>query len=276
MNKKTNLEKNQNFLKLNQSVKNWILDRNWIDLNPIQNIVIPEIQHKKENRDIIVAAPTATGKTEAVFLPIASNYLDNYYDVKEGAGALILYVCPLKALINQQSKRLSELFPTESFPIIPWHGETSKGKKSFEKKPFGMVVITPESLESQLMKGSSRFRSLYENLRFVVIDELHSFFNSPRGIQLISQLSRIESILSRRVQRIGLSATFNKSDKEVIKAVKEFLRPANNDNTLFLVDEITSSEINYAIKCGYQSKEENNIYREIYEDFVDLEKDQLI
>jgi ATP-dependent helicase Lhr and Lhr-like helicase len=154
--------------------------------------------------DVLIAAPTAGGKTEAAFLPLASR-------VAEGAGRTgfaVLYVSPLKALINDQFSRLESLFEALDLPVHPWHGDVSASRKTAARKsPRGLVLITPESLEALFMRRGREVPGLFDPLEAVVVDELHAFIGTERGTQLASLLARLEAAIGRRVDRIGLSAT---------------------------------------------------------------------
>jgi ATP-dependent Lhr-like helicase len=268
------------YLLLHETVRKWIDDQDpkWENLHTIQRIVIPELLEEYRDggeRDFIVAAPTATGKTEAVFLPIAT-VLAEQTASEARTGAEVLYICPLTVLIDQQAKRLSGMFPADTHPVTPWHGSSSRaGKKRFENRPSGVLIITPESLESQLinrLNTPSAIEDNYGALRLVVIDELHAFFDSPRGYQLLSQLSRLEYSLGRTVSRIGLSATFA---SDVEDAIKPFLRPEDPGRVVFLRDSETARDITYHVGCfaeesPLERSANRKIVEQINEDFAPL------
>ena len=128
-------------------------------------------------RQVIIAASTAAGKTEAAFLPILTNLLND----REPAGA-VLYISPLKALINDQWDRLSRLCERLELPVVAWHGDVAASKKQrFLKSPEGILLITPESLEALFVNRGSSLPGAFQNLRYIVIDELHAFIGSERG-----------------------------------------------------------------------------------------------
>lgn len=137
------------------------------------------------------------------------------------APALAMYVGPLKALINDQWLRLEGLAETLEIQVTPWHGDIAATKKrNFLRKPSGCLLITPESVEALLMRHGTSLPTILDGLRYVVIDELHSFMGSERGKQLQSQLCRIENLLRRRICRVGLSATLGN-----MEGAKAYLRP---------------------------------------------------
>jgi ATP-dependent Lhr-like helicase len=161
--------------------------------------------------DLLLMANTAAGKTEAAFLPIISSLTSDH-----GSGSIrVLYVGPLKALINDQFRRLEELCNRTEIPVHRWHGDVDSSKKqNLIKNPSGILLITPESLESLLMKIGQDSRRIFLNLQAIVIDELHVFLDSERGRQLASLLNRIEVYRKDliRTRKIGLSATIGDVD----------------------------------------------------------------
>jgi ATP-dependent Lhr-like helicase len=198
---------------LHETVKKWVWNQGWTSLRDIQENSIPVVL--SGNSDVIISASTAGGKTEAAFLPILSRLVSEpsqSYDV--------LYVSPLKALINDQYRRLLDMTSETSVAVTPWHGDidTSRKTKSL-KHPSGILIITPESLESFLINRNTSVKNAFGHLKYVVIDELHAFIGNERGKQLQSLLSRIELITGNKAPRIAMSATFSNYDK-----VKEFLR----------------------------------------------------
>ena len=142
---------------LAEPVQRWIYDNNWTSLRDIQKTAIEEIMSSDE--DIIVSASTAQGKTEAVFLPIISKILE-----KGARNSLVLYVSPLTALIDDQFSRLSDMCQNLGIPVIPWHGSSSEGKKrKFLIEPYGILIITPESLQSLFVNKGNLVGELFKN-----------------------------------------------------------------------------------------------------------------
>jgi ATP-dependent Lhr-like helicase len=205
--------RSRNFEKLDERIQRWIWESGWTELRDAQERAIPPIL--AGNQDVIIAASTASGKTEAAFFPILTRLAESTEEPK-----LVLYISPLKALINDQWQRLELLCESLEIPVTPWHGDVAATRKNrFIKSPNGCLLITPESLEAMLMRQGSSIGALLGGLSYVVIDELHSFMGSERGKQLQSQLTRIERVLQRRICRIGLSATLGD-----MNGAKEFLR----------------------------------------------------
>lgn len=199
---------------LHDSVQRWIWRQGWTSLKDIQENSIPVVLRR--DTDVIISAATAGGKTEAAFLPILSHVLSN-----PSEGFDVLYLSPLKALINDQYRRLLDMTSGTDVEVTPWHGDIDASRKvKALKKPSGILIITPESLESFLINRSMYVKTAFGNLKYIVIDELHAFIGNERGKQLQSLLSRIELIIGNKPPRIAMSATFSNYDK-----VKSFLRP---------------------------------------------------
>jgi ATP-dependent Lhr-like helicase len=203
---------------LHERVRRWIWDQQWAELRDVQELAIGTIL--RGDGDAIITAATAAGKTEAAFLPICSTLVS---DDDETGGVQVLYVGPLKALINDQWRRLDGLCESLDIPVHRWHGDvTANARQKLIRQPDGILLITPESLEALFVRRGSDVRRIFGALRFVVIDELHAFIGSERGMQLQSLLHRLERVLHRRVRRIGLSATLGD-----MNIAADFLRPPN-------------------------------------------------
>lgn len=195
-------------------LQQWIYRRGWTSLNQLQEeAAAPILEHKN---DVVLSAATASGKTEAAFLPAVT-----YVQRHPAPGLRILYVSPLKALINDQYQRLEFMCQDTGIAVTPWHGDISESrKKKLAADPQGIVLITPESLESIMMNRHSLLRSSSAHLDYIIIDEFHAFMGTQRGCQLISQLHRLDNIAGRHIVRIALSATFSN-----ITSIKDYLRP---------------------------------------------------
>lgn len=208
---------------LSQPIKKYIRDRRWEALRPIQNAAIDHVING--GKHLILAAHTASGKTEAAFLPILTKV--NF----KTAGVKVLYISPLIALINDQFGRVEELCEYLDVPVTKWHGEAKKSlKEKLLKHPSGVVLITPESLEAMLDNAPFNARHLFSSLDFIVIDEIHAFTGTDRGVQLKSILSRLKLLNQQRFRIIGLSATLGE-----FTAVKKMT--GEPDNTLVLRDK---------------------------------------
>lgn len=197
----------------------WIGRQGWRDLHPIQKKAIkPILEHKD---DVIISASTASGKTEAAFLPVLT-YIKNHESELKGVN--VLYISPLKALITDQSRRLSDLAEPLGISVTPWHGDIDVHKKNkLLKKPSGIVLITPESLESLLINHTSVFVEAFKNVSYIIIDEFHALMGAERGYQLQSQMHRIENLIRNIPVRIAISATFSND----IGSVANYLRSNN-------------------------------------------------
>lgn len=195
-------------------LQQWIYRRGWTSLNQLQEeAAAPILEHR---HDVVLSAATASGKTEAAFLPAIS-----YVQSHPAPGLRILYVSPLKALINDQYQRLEFMCHDTGIEVTPWHGDIAESrKKRLTADPQGIVLITPESLESILMNRHSLLRSSCAHLDYIIIDEFHAFMGTQRGCQLISQLHRLDNIAGRYIVRIALSATFSN-----ITSIRDYLRP---------------------------------------------------
>jgi ATP-dependent Lhr-like helicase len=211
---------------LHPNVQRWIWKQGWDELRDIQEEAIPLLIGGE--RDVIIAATTAGGKTEAAFLPIVSRLVERD---PASRGFRAIYVSPLRALINDQFGRLEALCRDLEIPVFKWHGDVSQSQKlRARKEPDGILLITPESLEAILVRsGVAEALGMFQSVDWVVVDELHAYLDQPRGKQLQSLLHRIEVIARRRMQRIGLSATL--ADKRV---AAEFLRPLEGDKARLL------------------------------------------
>ncbi len=183
-------------------LREFIYRSGWDDLRPIQVAAINAILMSDE--DVLITAGTASGKTEAAFLPILSSV------VTDPVGSVrVLYVGPLKALINDQFQRLELVCKQGDIPVFRWHGDVPASHKlALLARPGGILQITPESLESLLINKPEKLGRLFAGLRFVVVDEVHSFIESDRGVHLRSLLERIGAYAKNgRPRRVGLSAT---------------------------------------------------------------------
>lgn len=186
---------------LTEPIQRVLWDMKWLELRPIQTDAIHQILTAKS--DLIIAASTASGKTEAAFLPILSRIGED-----PGRSVRAVYVGPLKALINDQFRRLEDLCNHAEIPVHRWHGDVSASSKSnLVKAPAGVLLITPESIESLFVNRSTQLTNLFRDLEFVVIDEIHAFVGTERGTHLRSLLYRIEHFSERDLRLVGLSAT---------------------------------------------------------------------
>ncbi len=208
------------FARLHPALQEALYRMKWTKLRPIQVEAIHEVFDG--TGDLIIAARTAAGKTEAAFLPILSRIL-----AEPARGVRAVYVGPLKALINDQFARLEELCREAEIPVHKWHGDVAASpKRRLLENPSGVLLITPESIESLFVNHPHRLPKVFAALPFIVIDELHSFIGTERGAHLRSLICRLAAKSSETVRRAGLSATFG-DDKA---AVCRWLRPRDPEN----------------------------------------------
>jgi ATP-dependent Lhr-like helicase len=222
---------------LHPKIQEKLYTMEWTEIRPIQKDAILELYTTDHN--LIISAKTASGKTEAAFLPILSQIVE-----KKGVGISAIYVGPLKALINDQFQRLEKLCELAEIPVFKWHGDVgSSGKAKFLKNPSGVLLITPESIESLFINHPNDLPRLFGSLSFIVIDEMHSFIGSERGAHLKSLLSRVLHRSPKGVRLIGLSATFG--DPEL---VKKWLIPRNPESITIISDPTEQKEVQYLVR----------------------------
>jgi ATP-dependent Lhr-like helicase len=182
-------------------IQDYIYRSGWQSLRAVQNAAGDAIFNTEEN--VLLTASTASGKTEAAFFPILSLLEEN-----PSATVGVLYIAPLKALINDQFGRLGELCEEVGIPVTRWHGDAPQTqKRKLLRKPAGILQITPESLESLLINKHMEIPSLFGDLRFIVIDEIHSLLRGDRGLQTFCLIERLCALAGCSPRRIGLSAT---------------------------------------------------------------------
>jgi ATP-dependent Lhr-like helicase len=172
----------------------------WSSLRPVQK---DTIQAVLAGHNCVVLAPTAGGKTEAAFFPILDVvYRDRLEPV------CVLYISPIRALLNNQEPRLQQLASLVGTTAFKWHGDVGQAaRRQFLAEPSHVLMTTPESLEVMLISPKIDKASLFAALRFVVIDEIHNFAAGDRGAHLMAVLERLARYTSFDLQRIGLSAT---------------------------------------------------------------------
>lgn len=232
-------ESSSSFHLLDERIQRFIWAEGWEELRDAQEAAIPFIV--EADRDVIVAAATAAGKTEAAFFPALTHLLQ-----MDTAG-LIVYISPLKALINDQFGRLDRLCESLDIPVWPWHGDISSSRKTrFLIKRQGVLLITPESLEALLCNRGSSVAAVFERIAFFVVDEIHAFIGSERGKQLQSLMHRVERELGRFVPRIGLSATLGD-----MQLAADFLRPGNATGVALVVSDSSGVALKILVK-GYE------------------------
>jgi len=182
-------------------IQDFIYQNKWEELRGIQIAAAEAIFDTDDN--LLLSSGTASGKTEAAFLPVLTQLHET---PSHSVG--VIYISPLKALINDQFKRLEQLLLDANIPVTKWHGDASQTKKrDLMKDPQGILQITPESLESLVTGKRGACLKMFSDLRYIIIDEVHHFMRDARGIQLLCVLERIQKLTGIIPRRIGLSAT---------------------------------------------------------------------
>jgi ATP-dependent Lhr-like helicase len=195
-----------NFHLLHPSLQHQIVNAlGWREMRPFQDAVIPPLV-SGEHR--IVLAPTAGGKTEAAFFPTLSRML-----TEKWTGLSVLYLCPIKALLNNLHSRLSRYCELVGRKCSLWHGDVGPSeRKAILREAPDVLLTTPESLEAMLVSTRVDERVFFSGLRVVIIDEIHAFAGDDRGWHMLAVLERMERMAGKPLQRIGLSATVGNPD----------------------------------------------------------------
>lgn len=202
-------------------IQEFIYQNHWESLRAIQVAAGDAIFNTEEN--VLLTASTASGKTEAAFFPILTEFYEN---PPCSVGAL--YIGPLKALINDQFLRLNDLCEQARIPVWHWHGDVPQSHKNkLLKNPSGILQITPESLEALLLHKHAAIARLFGDLRYIVIDEVHSLLRGDRGGQTLCLIERLSRMAGVNPRRIGLSATIGDP-----KGTGEFLATGTGRGTI--------------------------------------------
>jgi ATP-dependent Lhr-like helicase len=178
----------------------------WRELRPLQELAAEPIL---EGAHALILAPTAGGKTEAAILPVISRLIE-----EDWRGTAILYLCPLKALLNNLHQRLETYFGMVGHQVGLWHGDTTTAdRRKIESTHPACLMTTPESLEVMLISARNEPRHLLKDIRVVIVDEIHAFAGDDRGTHLLAVVERISQLAGREIQRLGLSATVGNPDE---------------------------------------------------------------
>ena len=216
----------------------------WPGLRPVQELSTHAIL---DGHNCVVLAPTAGGKTEASFFPILSRM-----DAEDWRPVSVLYLSPIRALLNNQVARVSCYAEMLGRRAFKWHGDTPQTqRKRFLRDPADVLLTTPESLEAMLMSAHVPARALFTGLQAVIIDEVHAFANDDRGAHLSAVLQRLSRFCARDLQRIGLSATvgnpeeiltwLNGDSQRTCSVVKPPLPPSSPDVRLDFVQSVENA-----------------------------------
>ncbi len=239
------------FERLASFVQEFIYNKGWNSLKAIQGKAIETVLDTDNH--ILISAGTATGKTEAAFFPIVS-----LLSQRSCKSIAVLYISPLKALINDQFERLNDLLEEADIPVCKWHGDVAASqKKKLLDHPRGILQITPESLEAMLIRRTPDLAKLFCDMQFVVIDEIHAMMGEDRGGQLLCLLTKLERFAGCKMRRIGLSATLGDCEEAA-----KWLALGTVRSTAVLKDN-TKKEIELAVNwfqkpLDYSGKEEEN------------------
>lgn len=254
------------FLLLSREIQEYIRDKGWEQPRPIQEMAMKRIIETDLN--YILSSKTASGKTEAAFLPVLTlSYGDHASDC--GEGVKVLYISPLIALINDQMERMEELCAYLGITVTKWHGEASTAAKNrIIRNPEGVVLMTPESLEAMFQNKPENIARLFGHLDFVIIDEIHYFLGTDRGTHLRSLLERLKQECIRHYREeyrpfrwVGLSATIG-GDMSVAKGFM-----GDPDNTRILIDKAkrdTDVYLRY-VKRDKDGQITEQFYDEVYD-----------
>ena len=231
---------------LSRDMREFIYKKGWPSLTKIQDAAIKQM-YKCEN-NLILAAPTASGKTEAAFLPAISKAEDIKNKLK------ILYISPLIALINDQFERITDMCKDLDIRVTSWHSEASVSKKDkLVENPSGILLITPESLEAMVVSDKKRAEVLLKDIEFIIVDEIHGFLDTNRGLQLKSLLVRIQSYIEKNPRMLGLSATIGEKNYDLAKDFflngrdTNILLDKSRNDLIMSLDYIESEDINKEI-----------------------------
>jgi ATP-dependent helicase Lhr and Lhr-like helicase len=172
----------------------------WDDLRPLQRAAVTPIL---AGNDALLVAPTAGGKTEAAMFPILTRMASQRWQ-----GTSVLYLCPLKALLNNLLPRLAGYAGWLGRTVAVWHGDVPSGaRRAILRQRPDILLTTPESLESMLVSANVDHREFFTGIQAVVADEVHAFAGDDRGWHLLAVLERLTHLVGRPLQRLGLSAT---------------------------------------------------------------------
>ena len=196
------------FARFPDFIKEYIYRQGWSGFRDVQMAAARVLFETEDN--LLLSSSTASGKTEAAFFPILTE-LTTARELTPGVS--VLYIAPLKSLINDQFGRITELTDEADIPVFHWHGDVARShKEKMLRAPRGVLQITPESLESMLMRRGGDVIRLFGNLKYIIIDEIHTLTGTDRGNQILCQIARIARLIGYQPRRIGLSATIGDTD----------------------------------------------------------------
>ncbi len=192
----------------------------WQSFREIQNRTIPSVL---DGKNLLLIAGTASGKTEAVMIPVINRLLEL------PAGLKCIYFAPLKSLINDVTSRLELMLRPFGLVAAKWHGDLTKSEKLPIAREASVLVTTPESVEGIFLSENS---DLLSSLEFIIVDEIHAFIDSPRGAQLASLMERIKILSGVDQQRIAMSATVGNPE-----LLLEWLKGSSERDSVIVTDK---------------------------------------
>jgi ATP-dependent helicase Lhr and Lhr-like helicase len=172
----------------------------WADLRPLQKAALGPIT---AGQHVLLVAPTAGGKTEAAIFPIISRMLSEDWQPMS-----VLYLCPLRALLNNLHPRIEQYASLVGRRAGLWHGDVGESaREAIRDDPPDILLTTPESIEAMLISRKTDHEHVFRRLRVLVVDEIHAFAGDDRGWHLLAVAERVQRLAGRELQRVGLSAT---------------------------------------------------------------------
>ena len=241
------------FRRLSPAVQSWIRKQGWTELRDIQEAAIEPIL---TGHDVLISSATASGKAEAALLPVCSSISDS---ARDHVG--LLYIAPLRALINDQTERQKSLLQAIDSRATPWHSDVLRhAKQQFERRPHGALLTTPESIESRLIHNPAWFTNITRHLQYIVVDELHTFIGQERGRHLQALLHRIDLLQGNRIPRIGLSATLGK-----LPLAADFLRPGNGSEVRCITSTTSKPQDNVQVQVFSPPRKNLNVDHKVRE-----------
>jgi ATP-dependent Lhr-like helicase len=205
----------------------------WLSLRALQDQAAGPVL---DGDDALLLAPTAGGKTEAAVFPLLTAM-----EQRRWTGLSVIYVCPLKALLNNLLPRLEAYAAWLGRRAAVWHGDiNASGRQRILRDPPDILLTTPESLEAMLISLRVEHGKLFSDLRAIVIDEVHAFAGDDRGWHLLAVLERLTRVTGRPIQRIGLSATVG-NPSELLHWLQG--SGAGHRAAVVLAPDVTSAEI---------------------------------
>lgn len=239
-------------------IQDFVYKSGWEAFREIQKQAFYEILQDRTN--VVLSAGTASGKTEAAFFPVLTSLNQKPCD-----SIAVLYISPLKALINDQFVRLEKILEKGNIVFNKWHGDVSSyQKKKLVENPKGILQITIESLEMLVSHKSETCKSMFYDLRYIIIDEMHYFMDSPRGIQLLSVLERLQRLIDKEPLRIGISATLGD-----FSVAKRWLSIGSKRATELIRDEQSKRKVSVSLKYFSEDRQissiNDNAWKELYQ-----------